>query len=315
MEPPRLNIFYRLLLAFAVISGAGTLSGFFGKSWWAFEAFSCFRVHFFLGLAMASFVFIRIRDYPKTAVFAVLAAVNFYHLIPYYLTPAGSAESGKPLRVVTLNVHTGNHRWDLVLDYIASNSPEIVLLTEVNEEWLTKVKALEKDYPYSISKPRSDNFGIVLFSKIPPDRLELLNLATEEIPSILMTFQIGSSPCTLIGTHPLPPRNYEYTFIRNGQLKLIGNFFRDVQGPKILLGDLNTTPWSSYFHDLLTEAGLKDSAMGFGISVTWPVQAWWLFGIPIDHCLVSPDLTVKSRKVGPSVGSDHYPILVDISFP
>lgn len=146
-----------------------------------------------------------------------------------------------------------------ILSHIASTCPDIVLLTEVDEKWLTNLKILEKDYPFSVSKPRSDNFGILLYSKIPPERLEILDLVTEEIPSILMTFSVGSSPCTLVGTHPLPPRNYQYSYLRNGQLKLLGNFFKGVQGSKFLIGDLNTPPWSPFFHDLLAEAGLKDS--------------------------------------------------------
>jgi len=38
-----------------------------------------------------------------------------------------------------------------------------------------------------------------------------------------------------------------------------------------------------------------------------------LLGIPIDHCLVSPEIIVTKRSVGPSVGSDHYPVIIDFS--
>lgn len=315
MKSQKLNWFFRLLVAFAMISAVGTVLGFFGKLWWVFEAVSSFRIHFFLLLLAATPLTFWKKDYARSAVFCVLAAVNFFHFVPFFLPQAEIANAGKTVRVVSINVHTGNKRWELVAGFIASNSPEIVLLTEVNEDWLVRLKNLEKDYPCFISKPRSDNFGIALFSRIAPDRLEILDFLSEEIPSILMTFHIGSSPCTLLGTHPLPPRNYEYSVYRNAQLKLIGAFFKKVQGEKILLGDMNTTPWSSYFKDLLLESGLKDSGQGLGLSVTWPVHAWWLLGIPIDHCLLSPALSVKHRQVGPGVGSDHYPVLVDISFP
>jgi endonuclease/exonuclease/phosphatase (EEP) superfamily protein YafD len=33
--------------------------------------------------------------------------------------------------------------------------------------------------------------------------------------------------------------------------------------------------------------------------------------VPIDHCLVSPEITILDRRLGPAVGSDHYPLIVD----
>lgn len=34
--------------------------------------------------------------------------------------------------------------------------------------------------------------------------------------------------------------------------------------------------------------------------------------IPIDHFLLSPDVKVVSREVGPEVGSDHRPVTIDV---
>jgi len=38
-------------------------------------------------------------------------------------------------------------------------------------------------------------------------------------------------------------------------------------------------------------------------------------GLPVDHCLVSPSVALVSRTVGPDVGSDHRPLLVEFSLP
>ena len=35
--------------------------------------------------------------------------------------------------------------------------------------------------------------------------------------------------------------------------------------------------------------------------------------IPIDHCLYGSGLHVNAKKIGPNVGSDHYPVVVDFS--
>ena len=47
---------------------------------------------------------------------------------------------------------------------------------------------------------------------------------------------------------------------------------------------------------------------------TWPTYNPLLW-IPIDHCLVSPEIIVTDRQIGPDVGSDHYPIVVDLQLP
>ena len=36
--------------------------------------------------------------------------------------------------------------------------------------------------------------------------------------------------------------------------------------------------------------------------------------ITIDHALVSREVQVHDRHVGPSIGSDHFPIVIDIGF-
>jgi endonuclease/exonuclease/phosphatase (EEP) superfamily protein YafD len=84
--------------------------------------------------------------------------------------------------------------------------------------------------------------------------------------------------------------------------------------PVVLAGDLNSTGWSPRFTDLLADARLRDSRQGFGVQASWPTQ-FMLLGIPIDHCLVSPEIQVLDRRVGGPVGSDHLPIVIDVRLP
>jgi endonuclease/exonuclease/phosphatase (EEP) superfamily protein YafD len=78
------------------------------------------------------------------------------------------------------------------------------------------------------------------------------------------------------------------------------------------MGDLNATPFSPRFKNLLIDCGLRDSSLGFGITRTWHSEIP-LLGLPIDHILVSRDLAVISREVGPKVGSDHRPVMVRVA--
>jgi endonuclease/exonuclease/phosphatase (EEP) superfamily protein YafD len=83
------------------------------------------------------------------------------------------------------------------------------------------------------------------------------------------------------------------------------------KGPVILFGDLNCSPWSYFFDKLLTEGDLSDSEQGFGAQASW--CAWLIVPpIPIDHCLVSKNISVEARETLPEVGSDHLPVLVKL---
>ena len=314
-QPRASNLVVSLYQAFFIIALVGVLSGFVNSYWWVFEVLSSFRVQYALILGLGAVLAFHQRR-PRLVMLALMAfAANGCWLFPYVVSSESGSGHSSSLKVSTLNVHTANTRWDLVLGFIASRSPDIAFFTEVNEEWVSRLKPLEKIYPFSISKPRADNFGVALYSKIPPQRLEIHEFLSGELPSVLMTFLKGSETITLVGTHPLPPRTPAYSACRNSQIDTIAAFFSRIPRKKILIGDLNTAPWADLFQNLLRVGGLRDTALGRGIQVTWPKHAWWLLGVPIDHCLISPDLTVISRSIDPEVGSDHYPIFVELGIP
>jgi endonuclease/exonuclease/phosphatase (EEP) superfamily protein YafD len=101
------------------------------------------------------------------------------------------------------------------------------------------------------------------------------------------------------------------TEARDTFLKELADVVAALEGPKILLGDLNATLWSPTFVDLLSAGELVDSQPGQGYQPTWP-DVLGISLIPIDHVLVSPDVAVLRRSVGPSIDSDHRPVIVEV---
>ena len=98
---------------------------------------------------------------------------------------------------------------------------------------------------------------------------------------------------------------------RNHSLNHIGRTIDDRSRPVIVAGDFNTTPWSPHFRDLLAASGLRNAAQGQGWIATWP-WAFWPARIPIDHVLARGPIAVEDLRRGPSIGSDHYPVIADL---
>ncbi|MCU0878609.1 MAG: endonuclease/exonuclease/phosphatase family protein, partial [Pirellulaceae bacterium] len=104
-------------------------------------------------------------------------------------------------------------------------------------------------------------------------------------------------------------------------LRQVGWFARgiafDVGGrpaePLVLAGDLNLTEHSPYFRDLLRASGLADTRQGIGIQASWSPRVP-LLSLPLDHVLVSRELAVVSRRLGPPLGSDHRPVVVQLAW-
>lgn len=200
-----------------------------------------------------------------------------------------------------------------VMDFLRQSSPEILVLEEVNESLISQLSELHETHPHSIIEPREDDFGIALFSKLPLVRGEVVAIGSAGVPSIIATVQAGNQTLDLLATHPFPPAGALFSRRRNEQLALLPDWI-DATKPFLLLGDLNVTPWSPYFHDLLAKTGLRDSSLGRGVQPSWP-DFNPLLRIPIDHVLHSPSIAVHDRFIGPVVGSDHFPVIVDFHLP
>ncbi|HEX7470002.1 MAG TPA: endonuclease/exonuclease/phosphatase family protein [Verrucomicrobiae bacterium] len=294
---------------------AATVAGFLARLWWVFELASHFRLHLAVGLSGLAAVWALKRRWRMASICGLCATANAV-LVLMVLLPAETTDSqnGIRLRLVSINVHTENQRSDLVLKFLQTADADVILLMEVNEAWMNALQPLRANYTQMIAKPREDNFGIALFSRLPLTNSEVIELGKAEVPSIATTISVGGQGVFLLGTHPLPPGSAEYARLRNEQLQEIAALIRRRGMAAIVLGDLNCTPWSPYFKDLLRDGGLKNTSQRRGLFGSWP--AWLPFGrIPLDHGLVSQTIRIIEKRVGPPVGSDHLPLILELQIP
>lgn len=308
----------RSLLANLLVAGANLVMavsaiGFAGSVWWGFDLASHFRVQYLLMLTLAGILLIALKRRRPAAVFLVAAVVNLLMVVPLYARRQVSTENLRTYRVLLANVNTSSTSYDLVKQYIESNAPDYVLLEEVDALWWDEFRSLETAYPYTVVEPRSDNFGIALLSKHRFITSSVVYLGGAGLPSALARVRTDDGRAlTILGTHPLPPFSAKHSEYRNEQLAAIPGVLSEVEVPILVVGDLNTSPWSPYFRRLLKDGGLRDSSVGFGFQPTWPTHIWPLL-MSLDHCLYLEGVAIVGRFVGPNIGSNHYPLIVDFA--
>lgn len=306
----RIN-FWRTVSLFLVALAAATLLGMLaGRWWWVFELASHFPVQYAFLVATTTLLCLVGRQWWLARVAAAVLVLNLGVILPFYWGRADSDTNQKTLRLISTNVLTSNRQYDRLIELVRTERADAAIFLEVDDAWLKHLAALADDYPVTISRTRSDNFGVAMFSRLPADRLEIVNLGPAGLPSVVAELRNGEQRFTVVATHPLPPTSAEYSLLRNQQLAAVAELAATVEGPVIVAGDLNITPWSPYFRDLLDHGNLRDSMRGFGIQPTW---GW--AGIPIDHALCSADVTIVDRRVGPPIGSDHLPLVFEFSLP
>ena len=297
-----------LVEAIAVLSVLLFFLGFFGRYYWALDLCSHFRAQYGAGLLICGLgLFVAGRRRSGLASFAggLLISATF---LP--VRPMPDSAGAPVLKVITYNVNTGNDRHREVCGYLENEDADIVLLTEVDREWLSDLSSLNARYPHRIEVPRSDNFGMALFSKTAFIHQRVRTSGPYNLPWIEADVHWDGHPVRLIGLHPLPPVSGQDSASRNEQLMEAADLLAD--RPGILLGDLNLTPYSSWFPEILSRGHLVDTGANTGFSPTWSPYSP-LLGIPIDHVLTGRGLAPVRRMVGPTMGSDHHPLIVQIA--
>jgi endonuclease/exonuclease/phosphatase (EEP) superfamily protein YafD len=292
--------------------GLVTVAGFFGGSWWVLDLLAGFRHQLAIALMVCALVaaFARWR---KTAVaIGLLGAVNLALVVPLYIGP--SRPQTGDLRVVSFNVLASNRSFADVVDFIRGSEADVVVLHEVTRRWEQEIEeaaATFDDWPYEITEARArgDLFGSMVLVESGA-AVESFGFALTDPRAIEILLPDGVA---LLAIHPLSPSS-EFRALQNDRQFLFATDWAAGQdGPAIVVGDFNATPWSYPFRRLLSTADLSNSARGFGLDLSYPADGNPLIRVPIDHLLFSEGLAVVDRRLGPAMGSDHFPLTVDLA--
>lgn len=267
-----------------------------------------------------------------TAWLLLLMGLNVVPLLPYFLTNTSEPlESKLTMRIAQMNANSKNEEYFKVLNYIRTSNPDAFIVEELNPTLTVKINEALTDYPFTYARPQTTPYGIGVWSKFPIQDCKFVELVSGGRIAVFCSFRKGKQSITLVGVHLASPTTVRSWSEQIEEFEILSKEIELLPRPLVVAGDFNATPWTSNVQWFLNKSKLKDARVARGLQCTWPSDrpisripitneyvrlslplVNRLLMLPIDHFLLSEDLTPRQITVGPDIGSDHYPVLLEL---
>lgn len=302
-----------------------------GRHWRPLELYAELSAQIATACVVAALVAVLFRVRHATVVASIGAAALAVVVVPAFLPPPVAPPGAAPkTRIVWANLQNWTTGAPALARLLDEERPDIAVLTELSAHHERAASDRRAAYPFQSSFPQRSAFDLLLVSRRAPTTFRMDRRHGADFPVMEARFcgDGVDAPClAIIGLHAprpelpggllgVPPDR------RDASLALAAEFAgaRIAAGDRvILLGDLNTTPFSIAFRRMLAAGGLVDSAMVPAESPRRPLPTWFsalpAAGLAIDHALIGPGIAVVDRRLGPDIGSDHRPLVIDVRLP
>ncbi len=305
-----------IALLIVLVTSIAILCSIFGWSYWP-ERLSHFQIQYWL-LAIGLFlVLLLLRERSTVLIGLFCVVILSTNMVTWYL-PAGRPHRSL-VKILFSNVWETNLNHQPILNLVRSEAPDIAIFVEVNTRWRKQLDSLQDILPYS----RDNKRGEVIYSKIDLAKTSIVPPDSSFVRTLILRYlQIQGKTFTLVATHPSAPATPAEFAKRNRHLEDLGLLLEKSSDDLIVVGDFNATPWSPYYKKFVDRSRLVNAREGLGLHPTWStlvvrkLPSWLqsVFSVPIDHIFIrAPNTYATSFRTGNDIGSDHLPIIAEIS--
>lgn len=290
--------------------GVVTAAGFLDRVSWVFEPATVFRLQYAAVLVAAGFLALALRQPYLVVAAVVLAGVNIAAIAPWQQAPRAAAFAADPtLRIVAFNVDSDNHRYDQLAPLVARLQPDVLGLVELTPGWARAARSASARVRPRRFVVQRGAYGMGLLSAAPPTALSVRRFPAGGPTVLIARFRIRDVPLTFVLVHVHTPFAGS---VHERELRALAAARPSLGSRLIVCGDFNTVSWSAQFQDFSRSTRLTDVFRGAWHGYSWP--SWSpLLAVPLDHCLISEGLAVRARRFGPNIGSDHFPLVLDVA--
>jgi endonuclease/exonuclease/phosphatase (EEP) superfamily protein YafD len=299
---------YGVVVIVALV-GIPTVLGLFDRWTPYLELATLFRLHYAAVLVVAALVALILRQFPVALAASFLVVVNLVVISRMPSAPASAKADSPRLRVLIANVEYGNREYGRLARLVVETDPDLVAIIELTPAWVRGLQPALSRHRHRRLAPEEGAYGVGLYSRLPFAGSSIERLPADGSASVIATVALGARPMGIVVTH------LHTAFAgarRSRQLRALGDELSKLGELAVVCGDFNSVPWSQPIRDLANDADLRSIYGRFGLAGTWPATAGVL-RIPLDNCLVSKGVAVAGGRVGPDIGSDHLPLIVDLA--
>ena len=233
-------------------------------------------------------------------------------MVPEFTRPIPTAPAAvRTLRLIQFNTWDENIAVPTTADWIAAQKPDVVVVEEAEGPLRSALAARG----FVVTR----GFGHTSIFSRAASIVRPAPLAAAEWhsmpPFVRATFEdAGYGDYTVVGAHVPQP----LFAVAEPERLMLGRMLRRYDPTRLIVaGDFNLTPWSFGLREFDRSLGLTrvDRAVW-----SWPARLH-AHGrglgtspfLPIDHVYVGPGWRLVRLRRGPALGSDHFPLVVDLS--
>ncbi|RFC63118.1 hypothetical protein DYI37_14415 [Fulvimarina endophytica] len=220
----------------------------------------------------------------------------------------GDPEGDNVVSVLSCNVKMSNRDYATCLAMTRRADADIALFMETDEGWADGLTPLKEDYPHVVSRPFDNSYGMILYSRLPLDNVDVKFLTMDKVPCIVSDVHLRNGETIRIYcVHPEPPVPNADSSGRDAELLQVAKLAMEDGIASIVFGDLNDVAWSHTTRLFQRLSGLRDPRVGRGFYNTFDAR-YLLLRWPLDHLFHDDHFSLVKIERCEHIGSDHFPI-------
>lgn len=258
-------------------------------------------------------VFLLLRLWGMAALGGVVAGLLLVAVWPQWAPPRGTpADDAETLTLYSANLWARNNDADAVARSIAAADADIVMLIELGDGANARLDEILARYPHRVATPRKDRPSGAARSVIASKRplRHMRDADGQGLAALVAEAETALGPINLIAVHMTRPWPFQHPYGQISQAQRLAGLRHGLTGPVVIAGDFNSVSSGRIGRQIKAQTGLIPAPAWPG---TWPAVAPSPLGVTIDHVWRSPDLALLDRRLGDRTGSDHRPVIVELT--
>lgn len=215
------------------------------------------------------------------------------------------------VRLYSANLFYLNNDTDQIRRSIAAADADIIILIELASVPARTIEDLLVGYPYRAASMRLDRTRgpsrSVIASRWP---LTARDDPPDGLHAVTATVRTPQGPINIVGVHLTRPWPFQHSWGQISQTMALEAVVDSLEGPVVVAGDFNSVSTARIGRQVQRDIGLRPAP---GFPGTWPASLPPALAITIDQVYASHDLAFVSRRLGRPTGSDHRPVVTEIT--